>query len=178
MDFNSGYGATVGSVQDNNSTGIYEQMRIQSYRISTGEAVWDLLIDEPQYSRSCYIADHGKIAVLTQKGYFLAYDLATGKLAWQSEQMTYPWGAPSFGAYALQSAYGLLYRQSYDGIYAFNWTNGKIVWRYTSPAFAAFESPYQIQKMEPQFIRLTQEQQSLMEKCSLITLNTPQAGPA
>jgi hypothetical protein len=142
MDFNSGYGATVGSVQDNNSTGIYEQMRIQSYKISTGQAVWDLLIDEPQYSRSCYIADHGTIAVLTQKGYFLAYDLATGKLAWQSEQMTYPWGAPSFGAYALQSAYGLLYRQSYDGIYAFNWTNGKIVWRYTSPAFAAFESPY------------------------------------
>jgi hypothetical protein len=142
MDFNSGYGATVGSVQDNNSTGIYEQMRIQSYKISTGQAVWDLLIDEPQYSRSCYIADHGTIAVLTQKGYFLAYDLATGKLVWQSEQMTYPWGAPSFGAYALQSAYGLLYRQSYDGIYAFNWTNGKIVWRYTSPAFAAFESPY------------------------------------
>ena len=142
MDFNAGYGATVGSVQHNNSTGIYEQMRIQGYRISTGEAVWDLLVDEPQYSRSCYIADHGKIAVLTQKGYFLAYDLATGKFAWQSEQMTYPWGAPSFGAYALQSAYGLLYRQSYDGVYAFNWTTGKIVWRYTSPAFAAFESPY------------------------------------
>jgi hypothetical protein len=56
--------------------------------------------------------------------------------------MTYPWGAPSFGAYALQSAYGLLYRESYDGVYAFDWATGKITWRYVSPALASFESPY------------------------------------
>ena len=142
MDFNTGYGATVAAITNTTSTGIYEQMRIQGYRLSTGETVWDLKIDEPQYSRSCYIADHGKIAVLTQKGYFMAYDLATGTLAWQSEQMAYPWGAPSFGAYALQSAYGLLYRESYDGVYAFDWETGKIAWRYIAPAQAAFESPY------------------------------------
>ncbi len=142
MDFNAGYGVTVGSITNTTSTGIYEQMRIQGYRISTGEAVWDFKIDEPQYSRSCYIADNGKLAVLTQKGYFLAYDLGTGQQVWQSESMAYPWGAPSFGAYALQSAYGLLYRESYDGVYAFNWTNGKIVWRYIARALAAFESPY------------------------------------
>ena len=44
--------------------------------------------------------------------------------------MDYPWGADSFGAYAEQSAYGLFYRESYDGVYAFNWDNGKIVWHY------------------------------------------------
>jgi hypothetical protein len=142
VDFQAGYGATVASITNTTSTGIYEQMRIQGFRLSTGETLWDIKIDEPQYSRSCYIADQGKIAVLTQKGYFLAYDLATGTQAWQSEQMAYPWGAPSFGAYALQSAYGLLYRESYDGVYAFNWINGKIAWRYTAPAQAAFESPY------------------------------------
>ena len=142
VDFNVGLGATVASVTWTNSTGIYEQMRIQGYRLSTGEELWDILVNEPQYSRSCYIADHGKIAVLTQKGYWLAYDLATGKLAWQSEQMDYPWSAASFGAYAVQSAYGLLYRQGYDGVYAFNWTTGKIAWKYKAPALAAFESPY------------------------------------
>ena len=142
VDFNVGLGATICRVTWNNSTGIYEQLRIQGYRLSTGEALWDTTVNEPQYSSSCYIADHGKIAVLTQKGYWLAYDLYTGKLAWQSEQMDYPWGAPSFGAYAVQSAYGMLFRQSYDGVYAFNWTNGKIVWKYTAPALAAFESPY------------------------------------
>ena len=142
IDYNAGIGVTVASITNTTSTGIYEQMRIQGYRLSTGEMIWDFKIDEPQYSRSCYIADNGKLAVLTQKGYFLAYDLATGSQAWQSEQMDYPWGAPSFGAYALQSAYGLLYRQSYDGVYAFNWDNGKIAWKYIAPAFANFESPY------------------------------------
>jgi outer membrane protein assembly factor BamB len=56
--------------------------------------------------------------------------------------MDYPWGATSFGAYAIQSAYGMFFRQSYDGVYAFDWDTGKIVWKYTAPAYAAFESPY------------------------------------
>ena len=30
---------------------------------------------------------------------------------------------------------------SYDGVYAFNWTNGDIVWHYVDPA-VAFETPY------------------------------------
>ncbi len=142
VDFNVGIGATVSAVQLNNSTGIYEQMRIQAYRLSNGIAIWDKLVDTAQYSRSCYIADHGKIAVLTQLGYFLAYDLQTGSLAWQSEQMDYPWSSASFGAYALQSAYGLLFREAYDGVYAFNWETGEIAWKYTTPADAEFESPY------------------------------------
>jgi hypothetical protein len=142
VDFNVGMGATVASVQLNNSTGIYEQMRIQAYRLSDGVALWDKLVDTAQYSRSCYIADHGKIAVLTQLGYFLAYDLQTGTLAWQSETMDYPWSSASFGAYALQSGYGLLFREAYDAVYAFDWETGKIAWKYTTPADAAFESPY------------------------------------
>ncbi len=142
IDFNVGIGATVNAIQLNNSTGIYEQMRIQAYKLSDGVALWDKLIDTAQYSRSCYIADHGKIAVLTQLGYFLAYDLQTGALAWQSEQMDYPWSSASFGAYALQSGYGLLFREAYDGVYAFDWNTGEIAWKYTSPALAAFESPY------------------------------------
>jgi hypothetical protein len=36
----------------------------------------------------------------------------------------------------------MLFRQSYDGVYAFNWTNGKIVWKYAAPAYANYESPY------------------------------------
>ena len=47
----------------------------------------------------------------------------------------------SFGAYAVQSAYGLIYRESYDGIYAFNWTNGAIAWHYV-PVATPFETPY------------------------------------
>ena len=45
--------------------------------------------------------------------------------------MDYPWSSASFGAYALQSAYGLLFREAYDGVYAFDWETGKIAWKYT-----------------------------------------------
>ena len=69
-------------------------------------------------------------------------DLATGKLAWKSEAMDYPWGQSAFGGYSAQSGYGMFFRESYDALYAFNWTNGKIVWKYHCYTLAAFESPY------------------------------------
>ena len=78
----------------------------------------------------------------TQRGYFIAFDLYTGELAWRSEVMAYPWASSGFGAYDIQSAYGMIFYATYDGVYAFNWTNGKIVWNYKAPAFANFESPY------------------------------------
>jgi len=40
------------------------------------------------------------------------------------------------------SAYGMFYRESYDGVYAFNWTNGKIVWHYEAPAVSPYETPF------------------------------------
>jgi hypothetical protein len=104
---------------------------------------WKVVLpDEATYSSSCIIADHGKVAFLTQRGVFLAYDLYTGALTWKSEQMSYPWASEGFGAYAIQSAYGMLFRQSYAGVYAFNWTNGKIVWNYKAQTYANFETPY------------------------------------
>ena len=72
----------------------------------------------------------------------MAWDLATGNLAWKGEAMDYPWSEPAFGAYSIQSAYGMLYRQAYDGIYAFDWNDGSIVWKYTAPALSPYESPY------------------------------------
>ncbi len=56
--------------------------------------------------------------------------------------MRYPWDDPGFGGYNVLSAYGLLYRNGYGGIYAFDWNNGNIAWRYTSVAAAPYETPY------------------------------------
>jgi len=56
--------------------------------------------------------------------------------------MDYPWGEASFGVYSIQSAYGFFYRESYDGVYAFNWTNGHIEWKYEDPALSPYETPY------------------------------------
>ena len=91
-----------------------------------------------QYTESCYVADHGKIAILTQNGYFYAYNLEDGSLAWKSETMDYPWASAGFGAYAIESAYGMLFRQAYNGVYAFDWDDGSIVWQYEAPALAVY----------------------------------------
>ncbi len=142
IDFSAGYGAQVFDITERDTSGIYQGMRIEGFDLWTGVSLWNTTVNEARYSGSCHIADHGKVAVLDQKGHFIAFDLATGKQAWISEQMAYPWGAPSFGAYAIQSAYGKIFRESYDGVYAFNWNDGTIAWRYTAPALANFESPY------------------------------------
>jgi len=142
-DFNTGLAAYITRTYQQGSN-IYWEVNVTGASLRTGE-LWSwkvTLPDEGTYSGSCNVADHGKVAFLTQKGYFLAYDLQTGQLAWKSETMDYPWASASFGAYAIQSAYGMLFRQSYAGVYAFNWTNGKIVWNYEAPAYAHFETPY------------------------------------
>jgi hypothetical protein len=121
--------------------GVYYGTYMQAISMSTGQLLWNKTYTETRYSSSCFVADHGLVACLMERGYYEAFDIHTGNSVWKSDIMSYPWGSDSFGAYAYQSAYGLLYRQSYDGIYAFNWTNGKIVWFYELPA-VAFETPY------------------------------------
>ncbi len=140
-DFNAGIAAFVSRSED--AGGTVSVTNVTAVSLTTGQLLWNKFVpDDGTYSASCIVADHGKVAFLTQKGYFLAYDLATGAQAWKSETMDYPWGATSFGAYAIQSAYGMFFRQSYDGVYAFDWETGKVVWKYTAPASASFESPY------------------------------------
>ena len=52
---------------------------ITGFRLSTGEQLWSIIINEPVYSGLCNIVDHGKVAVLSDQGYYVAIDLATGK---------------------------------------------------------------------------------------------------
>jgi hypothetical protein len=138
-DFESGYGATVsGTTVDQ----VYTGETITGYDLWTGETLWTTTIDEGMYSMMCDIADHGKIATLTNQGHYVAYDLRTGKKAWTSEMMDYPWSSAGFGGYTAFSAYGLIIREAYDGVYGFNWTDGKIAWHYVSPAASPFETPY------------------------------------
>ena len=59
------------------------------------------------------------------------YDVNTGALLWTSDQQDYPWG--TWESYYPTIAYGKLYSMSYDGkIYAFDVTNGKQVWSFSS----------------------------------------------
>jgi hypothetical protein len=140
LDFTSGYAAVVTGITG--VGGVYSGMNLTGINLWTGATIWSKNISEPVYSGSCDIVDHGKLAVLSDRGYYVCTDLATGNEAWISEKMHYPWTASGFGGYTAMSAYGMLYRESYDGIYAFNWTNGKIVWKYEAPTVSPFETPY------------------------------------
>ena len=144
IDYNVGLGATYTGITPTAMGASYGTI-VTGYDLKTGRMLWNnTYADESMYSGSCAVADHGKVAVLMKNGYWLAWDLRTGNLVWKSELMAYPWGKASFGAYAVQSAYGLFFRQSYDGVYAFNWDTGKIAWRYKAPA-NPFETPYRDQ---------------------------------
>jgi len=135
IDWSVGLGADVDGIS---VEGANVGVRIRGFNLLTGQQLWETTLDEPQFTGSAAIADHSKVAVLSAYGYYVAYDLATGNLAWKSEQTPYPWGV--FAGYNVQSAYGLLYRGTYAAFYAFNWTDGSIAWKYVSPAVSAYES--------------------------------------
>ncbi len=139
-DFNAGVAANVVTItQSGARTGI----NVVGASLRTGQLMWNsTVMDEPVYSPSCAVADHGKVAVLSSRGYWVAWDLNSGNLAWKGEVMDYPWGATAFGAYAVQSAYGLFYWEAYDGIYAYDWDTGKIAWHFESPALYPFDTNY------------------------------------
>jgi hypothetical protein len=121
--------------------GVYHGTWMMAIDMTSGQLLWNKTYEDTRYSTACLTADHGLVAVLMEDGYYSAYDQRTGNLVWESDPFSYPWSSAGFGAYAVQSAYGLLYRQAYDGVYAFNWTTGKMVWRFIAPA-PPFETPY------------------------------------
>jgi len=138
-DFNVGISATVTNW---NRAGAYYATNVTAARLSDGQILWEDTIYEAHYSGSCDVADHGKLAVLTLNKGFAVWDLQTGQLLYWTEPMDYPWDASGFGAYSVQSAYGMFFRQAYSGIYAFDWDDGSIVWKYEAPADYVYETPY------------------------------------
>ena len=103
------------------------------FNLKTGEMMYNITTAEDSipFSFVSSVADHGKIAVWTQHGNWLAYDMFTGKLAWRSETADYPWASSGFRSLQLQAQ--LTARSSsstYDGIYAWNWNDGTIAWSY------------------------------------------------
>jgi hypothetical protein len=140
VDYDTGIAAQVSGITQ---SGAYTGITVQAVSLTTGDRLWNTTVtNEWLYSGSCVVADHGKVAALSSAGHWVAWDLRTGKLAWTGEEMDYPWGATAFGAYAVQSAYGKFYWECYDGIYAYNWDDGKIAWHFKSPAAYEYDTNY------------------------------------
>ena len=143
IDYNVGRGAAVTAISPYGLSAWF-WYNIQIFNLKTGELMHNITTGDNSipFSFVSSVADHGKIAVWTQHGEWLAYDLVSGQLAWRSETADYPWASSGFGAYSSSSAYGKIFFSTYDGIYAWNWEDGTIAWSYKSLSQANFESPY------------------------------------
>ena len=135
-DFNTGIAVTTGTVS---TAGTQISRFLQGVDLTTGKLLWNVTSSLTYFEDG--MADNGMYAASTQtQRQWAAWDLRTGKQAWVSEQTGDPWGC--FWSYSAESGYGLIYTQTYDGVYAINWTTGKIAWHFISPTPYAFETPY------------------------------------
>jgi hypothetical protein len=133
VDYTAGVAVNTVGITPPGSQVTYQQ-RLEGASLATGQVVFNVTTDvtkgvEGFFSGSTRIADHGKFAVRLNDGHWHCWDLNTGKQLWVSELSSYPWGI--FGIYGVESAYDLLYYPQYDGVVAYNWTTGKVAWRYT-----------------------------------------------
>ncbi len=51
---------------------------VMAASLSTGKQIWNVSLDEWEYSSSTDYADHGKFAMLSEQGYFIALNINTG----------------------------------------------------------------------------------------------------
>lgn len=107
--------------------------------LTTGELLWNITTTDTIFSSSTGCADHGMYAVAMMNNYWDAFDLRTGKQVWTSDTMPYPWGWA--WSYEVESAYGMIFDQSYSGLVALDWQTGHVVWTFIAPA-PPFETPY------------------------------------
>ncbi|UCC57941.1 MAG: PQQ-binding-like beta-propeller repeat protein [Candidatus Bathyarchaeum sp.] len=124
------------------ATGHYYGTWMKGFDLTTGDMLWNITFPETRYSTSCLVADHGKVALVVENGWLMCFNSRNGQFLWRSERMEYPWAQPSFGAYAIQSAYGMIFWETYGGVYAFDWDDGSIEWIYKAPN-EPYETPYQ-----------------------------------
>ena len=144
VDYETGIAVATQGITPN-STGVAYGQRIMGASTRTGELLWNVSTDvtkgyEGFFSGSTQIADHGKYAVRLNDGHWHCWDLRTGQKLWVSEISSHPWGI--WGVYGESSAYGLLIYPQYDGVVAYNWTNGKVAWRYKYIAPYPYETVY------------------------------------
>ena len=108
--------------------------------LTTGQLLWNVTAGTGFGVFGYPIADHGIFALRFNDGHFHAWDLYSGKVAWVSELSSWPWG--TFGDYGISSYGGNIIYPQYDGVVAYNWSTGKVSWKYSDRAISQYETPY------------------------------------
>lgn len=122
--------------------------RIVGISITTGQVLYNFTTEKTSFNPGSNSFCDGKVLIPMDMGILDCYDLLTGRLVWSSTEFDYPWGA--FGGYNAESAYGLYYWQTYDGVVAFNVSTGKLQWKYQYQA-PPFETPYTMENGTSQY---------------------------
>jgi hypothetical protein len=141
VDYEAGIAVSSGSITPAGAGHTLGQY-LMAASITTGQLLWNVTTDDIFFPTGL-CADHGKVTTRVLGGWWDCWNLADGKLLWQSAKPgtsggeEYPWG--DFGAYTIASYGGLVYDFSYAGFYALDWDTGKIAWNFTTPS-APFES--------------------------------------
>jgi outer membrane protein assembly factor BamB len=118
--------------------------------LRTGNVLWNYstndTVTQNAQSPSSFVMDHGKLAFGAHGRHWTCFDARTGKLLWTSDQTAYPWGAwwpYSEASYDINETTGAIITSTYEGIYAINWADGKILWHFSTADIAVpFEGPY------------------------------------
>ena len=138
-DYNTKVAVSISDI--NAEQGARTARQVMAADMKTGALLWNKTFEETYYQNNHALCDHGKLAMSTIDGEFVALDLRTGNQVWRSETMDYPWDL-SFGAYSISSAYGYIFSARYSGVYAIDWDTGKIAWKYEDLADYPFDTPY------------------------------------
>jgi hypothetical protein len=124
--------------------GIY----MRSADLYRGTELWSYVTNDTLHETlanpSCPVADRGKIAFAAAGRHWTCFDARSGKKLWESELTDYPWGcwfAYATSTYDFNESKGAIIACTYNGLYAIDWDDGKILWHYSSPE-VPFESPY------------------------------------
>ncbi len=123
--------------------GGYYGSTYQAVDVTTGQLIWNVTtpvdLMESAYRPTNAWARHGRYIAEMERGYVQARDIQNGNILWETHLDDYPWG--EFWLYDVAAYNDIVLGVGYTGVYAFNETNGDIVWHYVDPA-VPFETPY------------------------------------
>jgi hypothetical protein len=139
VDYEAGIAVRYSSI-NSPASGVSADATIQAASLTTGQQLWETTAGTGFGVFGYPVADHGKFALRFNDGHFHCWDLYTGNPLWVSELSSWPWG--TFGDYGISTYGGNIIYPQYDGVVAYNWSTGKVSWKYSDRALSQFETPY------------------------------------
>jgi len=151
VDYDAGIAVQIQRSTSGNPTEMEMQWAIgvtmNATDLYTGRILWSYVSNDTlqtvQMGGGGFV-NRGIIAYASHNEVWLGWNARTGALAWTSEKAGYPWGtwwAYNMASIDFNETKSAIIGTAYDGVYAIDWDNGKILWHYSVPS-VPFEDPY------------------------------------